>query len=64
MTDAPTRWLDPEAMARAMRQSVTAEPIPENTLASAVVRGAATAALRALIEAGFSVSAPEADNAA
>ena len=45
-----------EVMARAMRQSVTAEPIPENTLASAVVRSAATAALRALIEAGFWVS--------
>ena len=45
-----------EVMAKAMRQNVTAEPIPESTLASAVVRGAATAALRALIEAGFWVA--------
>ena len=42
-----------EVMAKAMRQNVTAEPIPESTLASAVVRSAATAALRALVEAGF-----------
>ena len=45
-----------EVMAKAMRQNVTAEPIPESTLASAVVRGAATAALRALVEAGWWVA--------